>query len=30
MNKYQKYVVCCYGHKMVCVDDNLVDHLSLA
>ena len=21
-NIYQKYVACCYGYKLVCVDDN--------
>ena len=20
-NKYQKYIACCYGYKLVCVDD---------
>ena len=23
MNKYQKYIACSYGYKLVCVDDNL-------
>ena len=21
VNKYQKHIVCCYGNKLVCVDD---------
>ena len=23
-NKYQKYVACSYGYKLVCVDDNII------
>ena len=28
INKYQKRIVCSYGYKLSCVDDNLVSHLN--